>query len=232
MSVSFENLENAAQAFEKNRFIFVKNFLPKPLVEIAHQYTLMKVRTQQGGVDTQVPGTPSFYADTLMETILMAVTPNVERLTGKRLYPTYSYFRVYKNGDDLPPHIDRPPSEIGLTLQLGFDISNLEDPDYRWKIYMDNKIDYRRNEMKARRKADPSEGVGLEMNPGDCAIYHGCEVRHWRFAFEGNTQSQAFLMFVDRDGPYAKYRYDTRPHLGFPDSTIKDRGPHPYFPNE
>ena len=227
-----ENMKGTAEAFQNNRFILVKNLLPPAVVEIAHQYTLMKVRTGQGAFDTQVPGAPSFYADTLTETILMAVTPQVGQLIGKRLYPTYSYFRVYKNGDDLPPHIDRPPSEFGVSVCLGFDISNLEDKSYRWKMYMDNKMDYRRNESQARRKADPTEGVGVNLNPGDCVVYHGCEVRHWRYAFQGNSQSQAFFMFVDQDGPYAKYRYDTRPHLGYAADTITDPGPHPFFPDE
>ena len=227
-----ESMENSAELFEKNRFILVKEIIPPALVEIANQYTLMKVRTGQGGVDTQVPGTPSFYGDTLMETIQMAITTRIENLIGKRIFPTYSYFRVYKNGDDLPPHIDRPPSEFGVTLCLGYNYSNIDNSNYRWKIYMDNKMDYRRNEMKARKKADLTEGVGVDLNPGDCVIYHGCEVRHWRHAFEGKSQSQAFFMFVDQDGPYAKYRYDTRPHLGYPADSISNPGPHPYFPEE
>jgi len=231
--MSAENTKNSVEMFNKNKFIVVRNFLQPQLAQIVYQYTLMKVRSGQVWMEEpQVPGTPSIYADTLTETILLMTTPHVEKLIGKQLYPTYSSLRVYKNGDKLRPHIDRPSSEFGLTVCLGFDISNLEDQTYRWKIYMDNKKDYRRHQSQAEKEADPTEGVGVSLNPGDCAIYYGCEVRHWRDAFEGVSQSQAFLMFVDQNGPYAKYRYDTRPHLGFTADTITDPGPHSYFPDE
>ena len=100
------------------------------------------------------------------------------------------------------------------------------------RIFVDNSRDYRNNENEARDEAQPGEGTPLLLGPGDCLIYRGCEVRHWREAFAGNYQAQAFVHYVDQDGPYAKYKYDTRPMLGASTDTILDRGPYDYFPNE
>lgn len=223
-------MKDSIKKFKENKFIVVKNFITPELIQVVYQYMLMKVRTDQVWRDEpQVPGTPSIYGDTLTETLMMMVTPRVEELIGKKLYPTFSSMRVYKNGDTLPPHIDRPSGEFGLTLCLGFDNGDVDDPYYRWKIYMDNSKDYRRFRYDAGKEAGPEEGVSVEMEPGDCVIYYGCEVRHWRNTFAGKSHAQAFFMYVDQDGPYAKYRYDSRPQLGLPADTITIKGPYAYF---
>ena len=46
--------------------------------------------------DQQVPNTYSHYADLAMETLLMKTLPIMEKKTGLKLNPTYSYARIYK----------------------------------------------------------------------------------------------------------------------------------------
>jgi hypothetical protein len=222
---------SSKEQFEENRYILVKNFLVNPLLNVVYRYALMKVQTGQvTREDKQVPGTPSLYGDTLMETIMELALPQIEQLTGRKLFPTYSYFRVYKQGDVLLPHIDRPSCEISFTICLGSDVSNMAaDSDYRWPIFVDNSKNYRNFPDDAQRKAGPDEGRPVRLNPGDCMIYRGCEVRHWREAFPGNYQAQAFIHYVDQNGPYASYRFDRRPMLGASADTIKDDGPYSIF---
>ena len=223
----------SAEQFEKNRYIQVKKFIEPPLLSVAHRYVLMKAQNGQLGYsDKQVPGAPSLYADPLMESIMELVMPYVEQLTGRKLFPTYSYFRVYKQGDVLRPHVDRPSCEISFSICLGYDVSNVSDPGYQWPIRVDNSRDYRHFDKEARKEALPGEGTPLLQDPGDCVIYRGCEVRHWREAFAGNYQAQAFIHYVDQNGPYAKYKFDTRPMLGAAADKIRDAGPYDFFPDE
>lgn len=215
---------SAAEMFEENRYILVKDFLRGAMLNVAHRYAIMKAQTGQVTLeDSQVPGTPSLYGDTLMETLMELALPQVEKMTGKNLFPTYAYFRVYKQGDVLQPHIDRPSCEISFTICLGYDISNLDDKNYRWPIYVDNSKDFRKFSDESGRPAAKGEGTPASLDPGDCVIYRGCEVKHWRNEFKGNHQAQAFIHYVDRDGPYAKYKFDTRPMLGMPADTIQDK---------
>ncbi len=226
-------LYSAAELFEKNRYVQVKRFIEAPLLNVAHRYVLM--RAQNGQVaysDKQVPGAPSVYADPLMESIMDLVTPHVEHLTGHKLFPTYSYFRLYKQGDVLRPHIDRPSCEISFSICLGCDVSNVPEAGYLWPIQVDNSRDYRRFDKESRRPAMPGEGISVLLEPGDCVIYRGCEVRHWRDAFAGNYQAQAFIHYVDQNGPYSKYMFDTRPMLGATADKITDTGPYKFFPDE
>ena len=71
--------------------------------------------------DHQVPDAPVVYADPSLDMLLESVRPKVEVATGRRLWPTYSYLRVYKRGNLLAAHLDRPSCEISMTVNLGMD---------------------------------------------------------------------------------------------------------------
>src|SRR4029079_7309768 len=95
--------------------------------------------------DDDVPDTPYRYADPFMESLLSALLPRVEAECRLELYPTYSYFRVYKRGDALKAHRDRPACEISATICLGY------EADAPWPIWIE------------------AEGGGraIDLEPGD-----------------------------------------------------------------
>jgi hypothetical protein len=78
--------------------------------------------------DPQVPNSYAKYADRLMETLLVKTIDVMQKKTGLKLVPTYSYTRLYRNGNILKRHKDRPSCEISTTLCLGGD---------HWPIYLD-----------------------------------------------------------------------------------------------
>ena len=159
--------------------------------------------------DQQVPNTYSHYSDFVMETLLMKVLPKMQQETGLELIPTYSYARLYKKGDILKRHKDRPSCEISTTLNLG------GDP---WPIFIDgtganNVID----EHKNIHKPNAPEGTKVLLEVGDMLVYSGCELEHWREPLEGNVCGQVFLHYNHINGPFAeKNKFDGRPLLGVP----------------
>ena len=78
--------------------------------------------------DDQVLNTYSIYGDPTFDTLLMKMLPVMKRETGLNVVPTYSYARIYKKGDILRRHKDRPSCEISTTINLG------GDP---WPIFID-----------------------------------------------------------------------------------------------
>ena len=71
--------------------------------------------------DEQIPNTYSHYSDVAMETLLTRTLPTMQRITNLDLIPCYTYARIYKYGDELHRHKDRPSCEISATLNLGGD---------------------------------------------------------------------------------------------------------------
>ena len=120
--------------------------------------------------DKQVPNTYSLYGDFAMDTLMMKMLPVMKKETDLDLTPTYSYARLYKKGDILARHKDRPSCEVSCTLNLG------GDP---WPIYM----------LSGKKK------VEINLKPGDGLIYYGLELPHWRDAFKGKECSQLFVHY-------------------------------------
>jgi len=159
--------------------------------------------------DHQIPNTYSHYADHVMETLLVKLLPIMAQKTGLELIPTYSYARLYKQGDILKRHKDRPSCEISTTLNLG------GDP---WPIFIDgtganNVI----NEEQNLIKPNAPQGTKVLLDVGDMLVYSGCELEHWREPFDGNICGQVFLHYNHVNGPFAeKNKFDGRPMLGLP----------------
>ena len=131
-----------------------------------------------------------------METLLEEVKPVMEKHTGIKLSPTYSYSRIYKKGDVLARHKDRYSCEISTTLNLG------GDP---WPIYLDPT------------GKEGQAGVKVDLKPGDMLIYSGCDLEHWREEFTGKDCGQVFLHYNKASSKSAKQNlFDGRPFIGLP----------------
>jgi len=182
------------EQFKEKGYCLVKNALSKELVNLATQYALFDEIQDFKPDLAQVVGAHAKYADPLMESLLVQLQPIIEANTGLKVHPTYSFYRVYRPGDELVPHTDRHSCEISITLSLGFDYI---DSAYEWPIFVD--------------------GVPHVLYPGELVCYRGVDLKHWREKFiapEGAWHVQAFLHYVDIDGLYADFKYDKRNSIG------------------
>ena len=130
-------------SFKKNKYTVLKKAISKELADFVYKYFQNKRKvakvlyetkfispfTEYWGVwhDPQIPNTYSNYADIAMETLMLKCQPQMEKVTGLKLYPAYTYARIYKNGDELKRHKDRFSCEISTTMNLGGD---------DWPIYL------------------------------------------------------------------------------------------------
>ena len=209
--------------FKKNHFLVIREAIDPKVANFVYNYFLMKRQvartffdtryispfTTEWGVwnDEQVPNTYSHYADTAMETLLLACQPKMERATGLKLNPTYAYARIYKKGDVLHRHKDRFSCEISTTMNLGGD---------DWPIYIEPNP--KKGGLKdGQYKSDMTDGKKVTLNPGDMLVYKGNLCEHWREAFDGEDCGQVFLHYNNAKTPGAdKNIYDSRLHLGLP----------------
>ena len=157
--------------------------------------------------DKQVPNTYSIYGDTFMETLMMKVLPVMEKHTELKLLPTYTYTRAYKKGDVLKRHKDRFSCEISTTLNLGGD---------KWPIYLSPTENVGLPDGKKITVESQAKGIKVDLKPGDMLIYSGCELEHWREAFEGQDCAQVFLHYNKISKKADENKFDARPHLGLP----------------
>lgn len=192
--------------FNKNKYQVCRKVISKELADFLFSYLRIKKQTfytlKRMNInnkllgfdgDEQAPGTYSCYSDIAMETLLALTNKVLEKKTKLKLSPTYTYTRLYKNGDILKKHKDRFSCEISGTLNLGGDM---------WPIYLEN--------TKGKK-------IKVELNAGDALLYSGTILPHWREPFEGYMCGQVFLHYNNKATKgWDKNLYDDRPHLGFP----------------
>ena len=199
-------------SFKKNKYIVIKQAISRDLAAFVANYfsvkklvydTCLKDRyispyeTLLGTYkDNQIPHTYCCYADIAMETLMLKCQPIMEKTTGLKLTPAYTYARIYKKGDILARHKDRFSCEISTTMNLG------GDP---WAIYLEPS------------GKEGLKGIKVDLKQGDMLVYRGCELQHWRNKFKGKECVQVFLHYNNNQTPGAKENiFDKRPHLGLP----------------
>jgi hypothetical protein len=199
-------------SFKKNKYAVIRQAISKDLAAFIANYFYMQKQVYDtckeakyispfeimlGDYnDVQIPNTYSQYANVAMETLMLKCQPDMEKVTGLKLYPAYTYARIYKPGDELKRHKDRFSCEISTTMNLG------GDP---WPIYLEPSGETNK------------KGIRVDLKQGDMLVYRGCELEHWREKFKGKECVQVFLHYNNRKTPGSKDNmFDRRPHLGLP----------------
>ena len=190
------------EAISKDLAVFLANYfsIKKPVYDtcIEHRY-ISPYETLLGMYEkkhNQVPDTYACYSDIAFETLILKLQAVMEKETKLKLYPAYSYARIYKEGDILKRHKDRFSCEVSTTLNLGGD--NLP-------IYLEPSGEVGK------------KGIKIDLKQGDMLVYHGCELEHWRNKFKGKECIQVFLHYnnVKTNGSRQNI-FDKRLHLGLP----------------
>jgi len=216
-------------SFKQKKYAVLRQAISKDLATFIYNYFLMKKQVYDTCLkqryispyeillgsyeekNRQVPHTYSSYADIVMETLMLKCQLIMEKTTGLKLQPAYTYARLYNKGDILHRHKDRFSCEISTTLHLG------GDP---WAIHIDptgadNILSGR--ETTTVVKPNAPKGIKVDLKPGDMLVYRGCELEHWRNKFKGKSCAQVFLHYNNKKTPGAAQNiFDKRPHLGLP----------------
>ena len=213
-------------SFKKNKYTVIRQAISKDLAAFVANYFLMQKQVYDTcrasryfspfenilgyyeEPDGQIPNTYSAYGNIAMETLLLKCQPAMEKATELKLYPAYTYARIYKKGDELKRHKDRFSCEISTTMNLGGD---------DWPIYLSPNENVGAPDGKNITAASKAKGVRVDLKPGDMLVYRGVELEHWREKFKGKECVQVFLHYNNRKTPGAKDNmFDKRPHLGLP----------------
>ena len=96
------------EKFKENGYCIIRSAISNELRDIITQYALFDEMQDYSADKNQVIGAHSKYADPAMESMLLHLHSIMEANTGLTLHPTYSFYRVYRSGDDLKAHRDRP----------------------------------------------------------------------------------------------------------------------------
>jgi hypothetical protein len=174
----------------KNSYVVVDNFIAK------EQAAAFAIELEQNFVscpshfkdDPYCPKSPSIYDMWAFVELLVEKAHFMTSALGEPMLPTYSYARLYKNGEVLEKHTDREACEVSVTLHLSSD-------GVEWPIYFETP---------------DGETVSVNLKPGQAVVYLGCVAPHWREAYEGSDYRQVFLHYVRARGENRHFYFDKR----------------------
>jgi len=185
----------AAKRFRENRYLFLKGVLPPALLEYLKAYYAILLANNRFSHDDNCPSSLSLGGDPALDAVLEWMRPELTRLVGFALAPTYSYTRRYAKGEVLTRHVDRAACEISVTVSI--------------------QIPRGAGPSVIHLKPPGAKETMVEMMEGDGCVYAGTEVEHWRERFRVDGYIQLFLHFISRRGPhYPEQLYDGRECLG------------------
>jgi hypothetical protein len=185
----------AAKEFRQKRYLFLKGILPPPLLEYLKVYYAILLANDRFSRDSQCPSSLSLFGDPALDAVLDWVRPELGRLVGFSVAPTYSYTRRYAKGEELTRHRDRPSCEVSVTVSI--------------------QIPKGAAPSVLHLKPPHLEETKVEMREGDGCVYAGIEVEHWRERFRVDGYIQLFLHFIAKRGPYyPELLFDRREYLG------------------
>jgi len=212
--------------FKKNKYTIVRQAISKDLAAFIANYFCMQKQVYDTckatryfspfeniignyeNEEEQIPNTYSQYGNMAMETLMLKIQPVMEKATELKLYPAYTYARIYKKGDVLKRHKDRFSCEISTTMNLGGD---------DWPLYLEPDSSKGGTKEGVGYVSENTKGVQVDLKPGDMMVYRGMELEHWRNKFKGKECIQVFLHYNNRKTPGTKENiFDKRPHLGLP----------------
>jgi hypothetical protein len=141
----------SVQIFKDKGYVHLQNFLDKTNCKQLTDELKRLVKENKTVKDEQCPLSEAVHGSEVFDKLLQDLTPHFEQASGLKLYPTYSYARLYTTqGEELKNHRDRPACEISATLTLDF------EGDV-WPIYVGDNED----------KSNPTQ---IKMSIGDAVL--------------------------------------------------------------
>jgi hypothetical protein len=186
------SVEEIRERFASHRYAKVESLIEEGLRRMLYDHVSRRAAVASPASMDHQEGAVEMFSDQLMEHVLRGVQPRIEELCGLKLDPTYSFFRIYRQGNSLQRHVDRPSCEVSISLNLG---PPLDTP---WPLWI----------------RGPLGESAVALAPGDAVIYRGIECEHWREPLPGDHLAQVFLHYVDQNGPYRDWKFDKRPAIG------------------
>jgi hypothetical protein len=136
------------------------------------------------------------------------LTSRLCEVTGKRLTPSYCFFRAYQKGDFCTVHSDRPACDHSMSLALGYSDGVVWPIEVGRRFFSPEEA----NKLRVSNDFGDEDYASIMLSPGDALVYKGVNHRHGRITPNPNRWSaHIFLHWVDLDGPFAEWAFDKRP---------------------
>tara|TARA_B100000579_G_scaffold183885_1_gene149829 strand:- start:1131 stop:1760 length:630 start_codon:yes stop_codon:yes gene_type:complete len=189
--------------------VHIKNFMSPELVEYLRNYIYLTKKVYETTNETkhlegdgQKPDAKFVsYGDRALDNLFETHLPKIQDAWDNKLYPAYTYTRLYNKGEGLSMHRDRIASDVTCSVKLD---------GTPWPFTV--------------RTENPKGSTDYELDIGDALVFNGNKYTHGHW--KETTVEQLHLLMICTE--YEDQIYDKRPHLGLPPETREGKPNHDY----
>ena len=186
--INLENLKHNYQ-FSEYKGMVVNNTIHHKLLDLFKAYIGRNINFKAYEFKDRQSDRWKANDEPLSRFLHYELLPLIEKISGRKLKPSYTYLCGYVNGADLPSHTDRPECE--------YTVSFLIQKDAKWPIYLHKKKQETANKGRTGDKyIDHSECVELDCEEGGIIMFQGCDHLHFRHPYEGKNYNVVLLHYM------------------------------------
>lgn len=175
-------VDAAAAQFARHQYAVVPQVLPAPQLAALRDYYRDLVREgHMFDSDHQVPLRHALHNELVMSFFHRELRELFARIVGDPIKPSYGYMASYRRGAMLAKHCDRKQCQFTASLLIDYAAGPSDDPS--WPIFLE--------------LPETGEQVAAHLEPGDCVLFRGGELPHYRHALRGERSTSLFLHYVD-----------------------------------
>jgi len=191
--LSLENLdENKKYLIDEYNPVTVENVINPEIHDLVNTYFKENI---QRGVYPLGDRQANRYKvlDEIMTRLLhIEFLPLIEKITGKKMAPTYTYLSAYLKGTSLPPHTDRADCEFTCSYIIGKPL------DSKWNIYIHKKKQPVKHKGRYDFTPPKEECLAVDCLENGLMIFNGRDHIHFREELEHDYYNIVLLHYITK----------------------------------
>ena len=198
-------LSQAKNDFAQKKYSVLRSILPATQMKAMRHYYREYIK--QGFMpfgDSQVNRRYYQHNEPLAKFFHKNLTELMSIIAGEEVKPSYVYAASYKEGAALKPHIDRDVCKFSFSFQVDY-LPEQQNHLSPWALYLstkevsiDDPASFEWENFPPDAENEHAKAVYLAS--GDCLVYKGCELTHYRYALpEGHQSTSLFFHYVPAD---------------------------------
>ena len=178
-SLNYENLKREYNLDSICPLQVINNVVTPKLLELISKYYKKRISDNVWKLgDEQSNNRYVYHNEPLSRILHYEILPLIEKIVGKKLKPTNTYFSGYTKGSDLPPHIDRKECEYTVSFLVD------KPENSNWNLYIHKKKQTIRHSGIYDIAPKIEDCYSVDCEKGGLIMFQGIDHIHFREKLE------------------------------------------------
>ena len=187
------NYEHLNTNFNFNEFnpLIINDVISNELLNMLQSYYKKTINDKVWGLGDRQSKRFKARNEPMSRFLHFEILPLIQKITGKRLKPSYTYLSSYTKESDLPPHTDNPDCQYTVSFLINYDVE--------WAIYYHKVKQPVKYKGRSNFLPELNECLELYCNIGSLIIFTGTDHIHFRNKFLGNFYDVLLLHYIENE---------------------------------